>query len=306
MIEILVPVLAGTLAAATPLLLAGMGELITERSGVLNLGVEGMMLIGAVAGFAASVSAGQSVSIGLVAGSLAGAASALLFAFLAIWLGTNQAATGLALTIFGSGLSAFVGQRFVSESLPGLKPLDIPLLSQIPVLGPVLFHQDAVVYLTLALLLVLSWVLFKTRWGLILRAVGESPDSAHAIGYPVLIIRTIATVCGGALAGMGGAYLSTVYTPLWVENMVAGRGWIAVALVVFATWRPGRLLLGAWLFGGMSILQLHAQGMGIALPSQLLTALPYLATIIVLAVISRNQRLLQQNVPASLGKTYMP
>lgn len=306
MIEILVPVLAGTLAAATPLLLAGMGELITERSGVLNLGVEGMMLIGAVAGFAASVSAGQSVSIGLVAGSLAGAASALLFAFLAIWLGTNQAATGLALTIFGSGLSAFVGQRFVSESLPGLKPLDIPLLSQIPVLGPVLFHQDAVVYLTLALLLVLSWVLFKTRWGLILRAVGESPDSAHAIGYPVLIIRTIATMCGGALAGMGGAYLSTVYTPLWVENMVAGRGWIAVALVVFATWRPGRLLLGAWLFGGMSILQLHAQGMGIALPSQLLTALPYLATIIVLAIISRNQRLLQQNVPASLGKTYMP
>lgn len=306
MIEILVPVLAGTLAAATPLLLAGMGELITERSGVLNLGVEGMMLIGAVAGFAASVSAGQSVSIGLVAGSLAGAASALLFAFLAIWLGTNQAATGLALTIFGSGLSAFVGQRFVSESLPGLKPLDIPLLSQIPVLGPVLFHQDAVVYLTLALLLVLSWVLFKSRWGLILRAVGESPDSAHAIGYPVLIIRTIATMCGGALAGMGGAYLSTVYTPLWVENMVAGRGWIAVALVVFATWRPGRLLLGAWLFGGMSILQLHAQGMGIALPSQLLTALPYLATIIVLAVISRNQRLLQQNVPASLGKTYMP
>lgn len=306
MIEFASPILTGALAAATPLLLAGMGELVTERSGVLNLGVEGMMLIGAIAGFAGVVESGQGVALGLACGALAGMTAALLFAVLTVWLGANQAASGLALTIFGSGLSAFVGQNYVSHSLPGLKGIALPWLSDLPVFGPALFNQDPVVYFTLLLLAVVSWLLFKTKLGLILRAVGESPESAHAIGYPVQWIRTAATLFGGALAGMAGAYLSTVYTPLWVQNMTAGRGWIAVALVVFATWRPGRLLLGAWLFGGVTILQFHVQGLGVALPTQLLSALPYLATIVVLALISRNQRLLQLNVPAALGKPFLP
>jgi simple sugar transport system permease protein len=232
--------------------------------------------------------------------------AALVFAVFALSLAANQAACGLALTIFGIGLSAFIGQHYVSYSLPGLKPLSIPLLSDIPVLGPVLFHQDAVVYLSLAAFALVAWTLAKTRLGLLLKAVGESPEAAHAIGYPVLAIRYGAVLFGGAMAGLAGAYLSTVYTPLWVQNMSAGRGWIAVALVVFAAWKPGRLLLGAYLFGAVTILQFHAQGLGIALPVQLLAALPYLATIVVLVLISRDRRLLQLNLPASLGKPYLP
>lgn len=306
MMDSMIPVLAGTLAAATPLIFAGLGELVAERSGVINLGVEGMILIGAIAGFAAAAETGLGPAAGLPAGALAGMGAALVFAVFALSLAANQAACGLALTIFGIGLSAFIGQHYVSYSLPGLKPLSIPLLSDIPVIGPVLFHQDAVVYLSLAAFALVAWTLAKTRLGLLLKAVGESPEAAHAIGYPVLLIRYGAVLFGGAMAGLGGAYLSTVYTPLWVQNMSAGRGWIAVALVVFAAWKPGRLLLGAYLFGAVTILQFHAQGLGIALPVQLLAALPYLATIVVLVLISRDRRLLQLNLPASLGKPYLP
>lgn len=303
MIDHLIPILSMTMAAATPLIFAGLGELVTEKSGVINLGVEGMMLIGAVAGFAGAMHWG--VAGGLFFGALAGILASLPFAFLTLSLGTNQPATGLALTIFGIGLSAFVGQFFVAQSLPGLRPLDIPVLSTLPVLGPILFHQTYVVYLSWLAFVVVAWVLARTRWGLVLRAVGESPEAAHAIGYPVIAIRYLATGFGGAMAGIGGAYLSTVYTPLWVQNMTAGRGWIAVALVVFATWKPGRLMLGAYLFGGMTILQLQAQGLGVELPSQLLASVPYVATIVVLVLISRDRTLLQLNLPASLGKPFI-
>ena len=277
MIEHLIPVLAGTLGAAVPLIFAGLGELVVERTGVLNLGVEGMMLVGAIAGFAAAAESGYGVAIGLPAGALAGAATAMIFAFFALSLAANQSACGLALTIFGIGLSAFIGQSYISYSLPGLKPIAIPLLSDLPLLGPVLFTQDAVVYLSLIAYALVTWTLSKTRLGLLLKAVGESPEAAHAIGYPVIAIRIGAVAFGGAMAGIAGAYLSTVYTPLWVQNMSAGRGWIAVALVVFASWKPTRLLFGAYLFGAVTILQFHAQGLGLHVPSQLLAALPYLA-----------------------------
>jgi simple sugar transport system permease protein len=306
MIEHLIPILAGTLAAATPLIFAGLGELVAERTGVINLGVEGMMLVGAIAGFAAAAETGYGAAIGLPAGAVAGAATALIFAFFALSLAANQAACGLALTIFGVGLSAFVGQSYIAYNLPGLKPIAIPLLSKIPVLGPILFVQDAVVYLSIIAFAGVAWTLSRTRLGLLLKAIGESPEAAHAIGYPVILIRFGAVAFGGAMAGIAGAYLSTVYTPLWVQNMSAGRGWIAVALVVFATWKPTRLLLGAYLFGFVTILQFHAQGLGIMLPVQFLAALPYVATIVVLVIISRDRRLLQNNLPASLGKPFLP
>ena len=306
MIEHLIPILVGTLAAATPLIFAGLGELVAERTGVINLGVEGMMLVGAIAGFAAAAETGYGAAAGLPAGAVAGALTALIFAFFALSLAANQAACGLALTIFGVGLSAFIGQSYISYSLPGLKPIAIPLLSDIPLLGPVLFKQDAVVYLSIVAYAGVAWTLSKTRLGLLLKAVGESPEAAHAIGYPVILIRFGAVAFGGAMAGIAGAYLSTVYTPLWVQNMSAGRGWIAVALVVFATWKPTRLLLGAYLFGFVTILQFHAQGLGIMLPVQFLAALPYVATIVVLVIISRDRRLLQNNLPASRGKPFLP
>ena len=306
MIEHLIPILVGTLAAATPLIFAGLGELVAERTGVINLGVEGMMLVGAIAGFAAAAETGYGAAAGLPAGAVAGALTALIFAFFALSLAANQAACGLALTIFGVGLSAFIGQSYISYSLPGLKPIAIPLLSDIPLLGPVLFKQDAVVYLSIVAYAGVAWTLSKTRLGLLLKAVGESPEAAHAIGYPVILIRFGAVAFGGAMAGIAGAYLSTVYTPLWVQNMSAGRGWIAVALVVFATWKPTRLLLGAYLFGFVTILQFHAQGLGIMLPVQFLAALPYVATIVVLVIISRDRRVLQNNLPASLGKPFLP
>ena len=306
MIEHLIPVLAGTLGAAVPLIFAGLGELVVERTGVLNLGVEGMMLVGAIAGFAAAAESGYGVAIGLPAGALAGAATAMVFAFFALSLAANQSACGLALTIFGIGLSAFIGQSYISYSLPGLKPIAFPLLSDLPLLGPVLFKQDAVVYLSLIAYALVAWTLSKTRLGLLLKAVGESPEAAHAIGYPVIAIRIGAVAFGGAMAGIAGAYLSTVYTPLWVQNMSAGRGWIAVALVVFASWKPARLMLGAYLFGAVTILQFHAQGIGIMVPVQFLAALPYVATIVVLVIISRDRRVLQNNLPASLGKPFLP
>ena len=306
MIEHLIPILVGTLAAATPLIFAGLGELVAERTGVINLGVEGMMLVGAIAGFAAAAETGYGAAAGLPAGAVAGALTALIFAFFALSLAANQAACGLALTIFGVGLSAFIGQSYISYSLPGLKPIAIPFLSDIPLIGQILFKQDAVVYLSIVAYAGVAWTLTKTRLGLLLKAVGESPEAAHAIGYPVILIRFGAVAFGGAMAGIAGAYLSTVYTPLWVQNMSAGRGWIAVALVVFATWKPTRLLLGAYLFGFVTILQFHAQGLGIMLAVQFLAALPYVATIVVLVIISRDRRLLQNNLPASLGKPFLP
>ena len=299
-------ILATTVAAATPLIFAGLGELVAERTGVINLGVEGMMLVGAIAGFAFSTQFELSVFSALGIGAVAGMLMALIFAFFSLSLSTNQSACGLALTIFGMGISSFIGQSYVSQALPGLGAMNIPVLSQIPVIGPILFQQNYVVYLSFLAFVLVWWVLAKTRLGLLLKAVGESPESAHAMGYNVLAIRYAAVLFGGAMAGIAGAFLSTVYTPMWIENMVAGRGWIAIALVVFATWKPVRLMLGAYLFGGVTILQLHAQALGLKVPTELLAALPYLATILVLVVISRDKKVLKMNLPASLGKTFLP
>lgn len=297
--------LVAMMRAAVPLALAALGELVTEKSGVLNLGVEGMMLAGAVAAFAASVSTG-SMSLGLVAAILAGMVMALLFGVLTLYLLTNQVATGLALTIFGIGLSAFVGQGFVGQTVQPMAAVSLGALSEIPLIGKVVFGQDPMVYLTLALTVAIWWFFARSRGGLVVRAIGESPHAAHAIGYPVRLIRLGAILFGGALSGLGGAYLSLVYTPMWVEGMTAGRGWIALALVVFATWRPWRALLGAWLFGGITIIQLHIQGMGVDLPSQVLSMLPYLATIVVLVLISRDSTRIRLNAPASIGKVFHP
>ena len=299
-------ILAGTIAAATPLIFAGLGELVAERTGVINLGVEGMMLVGAIAGFAFAAHYEASVASALLVGALAGMFMSLIFAFFTLSLSTNQSACGLALTIFGIGISAFIGQNYVSMALPGLQNMNIPGLADIPFIGPVLFQQNYVVYLSILAFAVIWWVLAKTRLGLLLKAVGESPESAHAMGYNVLAIRYCAVLFGGAMAGVGGAFLSTVYTPMWIENMVAGRGWIAIALVVFATWKPTRLMLGAYLFGGVTILQFHAQALGLNVPNELLSALPYVATIVVLVIISRDKKLLKMNLPASLGKTFTP
>jgi simple sugar transport system permease protein len=303
--DLVVPLLAGTVAAATPLVFAALGELVTEKSGVLNLGVEGMMLMGAIAAFAAATTSG-SLLLGVACGALAGAAAATLFAVLALTLLANQVATGLALTIFGTGLSALLGQGYVSLTLKGMQALALPMLHRLPVVGPVLFEQNPLVYLSLLTIGGVHWFLYRTKAGLILRAVGESPESAHAVGFPVVRIRYLATLFGGALAGVAGAYLAVAYTPMWVEQLTAGRGWIALALVVFATWRPSRVLLGAYLFGGVTILQFHVQALGLAVPSQLLSALPYLATIAVLVVISRNYQVIRANAPASLGKPFHP
>ncbi|TXI65085.1 MAG: ABC transporter permease [Limnohabitans sp.] len=297
--------LAATLNAGTVLALASLGLLINEKAGVLNLGAEGMMLCAAIAGFAAVVHTGSD-SLGLLAGMGAGAVLAAIFGVLVIWLGTNQYATGLALSLFGAGFSAFAGIKYVQEKLPERLQFEIPALADIPLLGPALFRHHPMVYLAVLLCAALIWFLYRSRTGLVLRAVGESPESAHALGYPVRRIRLAAVVAGGALCGLSGAYISVVYTPLWVEGMVAGKGWIALALTTFATWRPARVLLGAYLFGGVTMLQFHLQGAGVDVPSQLLSALPYLATIVVLALISRNPTWIRVNMPASLGKPFHP
>jgi len=304
-LEALAAVLVAMMRAATPLALAALGELVTEKSGVLNLGVEGMMLTGAVAAFAATVATG-SATAGLLAAVVAGALTAALFGLLTIGLLTNQVATGLALTIFGIGLSAFVGQAYVGIPLEPLARLDVPGLTDLPLVGPTLFGQDALVYGSFVAAAAIWWFLYRTRAGLVLRAVGENHTAAHAIGHPVRLIRFAAVCFGGAMSGLGGAYLSLAYTPMWVEEMTAGRGWIALALVVFATWKPGRVLLGAYLFGGVTIVQLHVQGLGVDVPSQLLSTLPYVATIVVLVVISRDETRIRLNAPAALGKVFHP
>ncbi|GAB3363130.1 MULTISPECIES: ABC transporter permease [Giesbergeria] len=297
--------LGSTLSAGTVLALAALGLLINERAGIVNLGAEGMMLCAALAGFATVVHTGNPW-LGFAAAMAAGAALAALLGLLVIWLGTNQYATGLALSLFGVGFSAFAGIGYVQAKLPELPQYALPWLGDIPLLGAALFRQHPLVYLTMALTAGLVWFLYRTRAGLVLRAVGESPESAHALGYPVRRIRLLAVVVGGALCGLAGGYIATVYTPLWVEGMVAGRGWIALALTTFATWRPVRVLLGAYLFGGVTMLQFHLQATGVQVASQLLSMLPYVATIVVLALISRNPVWIRANMPASLGKPFHP
>jgi len=304
---ILGPILVATIIAGTPLVITALGELVTERSGVLNLGAEGIMAIGAIAGFAAAHHSG-SASLGALAGIAAGALMSLVFAILTLTLMANQVASGLALSIFGVGMSAFIGKAYESVTLPAVPTLRIPFLADIPVIGRAIFDQQALVYLSWLLFAGIVWYLYRSRPGLVLRAVGESPASAHSIGYPVIRIRYLATLFGGAMAGLSGAFLSVFYTPLWVEGMVAGRGWIALALVVFATWRPLRVLAGAYLFGGVMIAQLFVQGSGaqLEIPSQFLSSLPYWATIVVLVVISRDVNTIRLNSPASLGQPYRP
>ncbi|MBL8484948.1 MAG: ABC transporter permease [Rhodocyclaceae bacterium] len=302
-VEHLIPFLASTAGAATPLILAALGELVTERSGVLNLGVEGMMLVGAVCGFIATLASG-SASFGLLVAALAAMAASMIFAFLVLTLQTNQVATGLALTLFGVGLSAFVGRDFAGQTVPPLEHLHFPVLSDLPFLGPLLFRFDALVYASVLAVPLVGYILTKTRLGLVIRAIGEAPASAHAIGYPVIALRYAMVLFGGALAGIAGAYLSLGLTPMWVEGMTAGRGWIALALVVFATWKPRGVLLGAYLFGGVTVLQFHGQGFGLAIPSQFLSMLPYLATIVVLVLICRDPRTILLNKPMSLGQNF--
>ncbi|MEH0291420.1 ABC transporter permease [Agrobacterium radiobacter] len=303
--DMLQAILLTVITAATPLVIAASGELVTERSGVLNLGVEGMMIMGAVCAFATAHMTG-SPYLGILAGIASGAVFSLLFGFLTLTLVTNQVATGLALTILGLGVSGMLGESFVG--LPGVKlqPIVFPLLSDIPFIGPLLFRQDLIFYMSIALVFGTGWFLFKSRAGLKIRAIGDSHASAHALGINVIRTRYLAVMFGGACAGLAGAQLSLVYTPQWVENMSAGRGWIALALVVFASWRPWRVLAGGYLFGAVSIGQLHAQAFGIGVPSQLLSALPYLATIVVLVIISHNRRTTLINTPASLGKSFVP
>jgi general nucleoside transport system permease protein len=297
--------IAATLSAGTVLALAGLGLLINERAGVLNLGAEGMMLVAAIAGFATAVTTGSDL-LGFAAGMGAGALMALVFGLLVIWLNTNQYASGLALSLFGIGFSAFAGIRFTQEKLGPRFKFEIPGLADIPFIGPAFFKHHPMVYLAILLTFALAWFLYRSRAGLVLRAVGESPDSAHALGYPVRRIRLLAVVVGGALCGLAGAYISVIYTPLWVEGMVAGKGWIALALTTFATWRPARILAGAYLFGGVTMLQFHLQGEGVQIPSQWLSMLPYLATVVVLVLISRNPTWIRINMPASLGKPFTP
>jgi simple sugar transport system permease protein len=291
--------------AATPLLIAALGELVVERSGVLNLGVEGMMVMGAVTGFGAAQITG-SAYLGIVAAIICGALFSLLFGILTLSLATNQVATGLSLTLLGLGASGMIGENFIG--LPGvkLKAIEIPLLSDIPIIGKVLFSQDLIFYISILLTIAIWYFVFRTRAGLTLRSVGDNHTSAHALGINVLKVRYLAVMFGGACAGLAGAHLSLVYTPQWTENMTAGRGWIALALVVFASWRPLRIVAGAYLFGAVTIAQFHAQAQGVAIPSQLLSSLPYIATIIVLVLISTNKRMTMKNTPASLGKPFVP
>mgnify|MGYP001161471027 FL=1 len=301
----ILPIVLTIITASTPLLLAATGELVTEKAGVLNLGVEGMMLVGAIAAFATAVSTGSGL-LAILVGAFSGVAVAAIFAVLTLTFLANQVATGLALTIFGVGLSALIGSSFVGISLEPLPPLNVEVLSAIPILGELLFGHDVLVYLSFIMILLAGYFLSKTRSGLILRAVGESHDSAHALGYSVLTVRYLAVLFGGFMSGLAGSYLSLVYTPLWAENMTAGRGWIALALVVFGTWRAGRIAFGAYLFGAITILQLHVQGWGINIASQFMTMLPYIATVVVLVLISQDRTKIKMNAPKSIGKAFRP
>ncbi|WP_160004206.1 ABC transporter permease [Rhizobium sp. 18055] len=298
-------ILLTVITASTPLVIAALGELVTERAGVLNLGVEGMMVMGAVGAFIGAQETG-SPYVGILCGIAAGALFSLLFGFLTLTLVANQVATGLALTILGLGASGMIGEAYVG--LPGIRlmPIEIPVLKDIPVIGAALFKQDLIFYLSIALVIGVNWFLFKSRTGLKIRAIGDNHGSAHALGINVIRTRYLAVMFGGACAGLAGAQLSLIYTPQWTENMSGGRGWIALALVVFASWRPWRILAGGYLFGAVTILQLHAQAFGIGIPSQFLSMLPYAATVVVLVIISHNRRTTLINTPASLGKAFVP
>jgi general nucleoside transport system permease protein len=297
--------LVSVMLAATPLLLAATGELVVERVAVLNLGVEGMMLVGAIAAFATAHETGNLV-LALAAALAAGTLLSSVFAVLTLTFQANQTATGLALTIFGRGFSALVGAGYVGIAAPTLPKLHIPVVSGLPILGPMLFSYDPLVYLALAALGALGWFLARTRAGLIMRAVGDQHDAAHVLGYKVIRIRYLAVLFGGAMAGLGGAYMSLAYTPLWAQDMIAGRGWVALALVTFAVWRPFWVLIGAWLFGGMMYLSLYVQGLGVPVPSAFLSAVPYIGTVIVLVLISRDRRRIRLHQPAMLGRAFNP
>jgi simple sugar transport system permease protein len=303
-VGLLEAIILAVLAASTPLLLAATGELVTERAGVLNLGVEGMMIVGAACGFGGAFLSG-STFVGALCGILAGTALSLIFAIMTLGLAVNQVATGLALTILGIGLSGLIGAGFVGERITPAPHLYVPGLTDIPLVGRILFGEDAFVYFSLLLIVGVSLFLYRTRAGLILRATGDNHVSAHALGYPVLKIRMLAVMFGGGCAGLAGAYLPLAYTPFFIPGMTAGRGWIALALVVFSSWLPSRLLIGAYLFGAVTILQLHAQGWGVGIPSQFMSALPYLATVIVLVLISR-ARTGGSTAPAALGTVFVP
>ncbi len=290
---------ASLMVAATPILLAAIGELVVEKAGILNLGVEGMMIIGAICGFAVAVQTDSS-TLGFLAAAIGGAVLSLLFVILTQVALANQVASGLALTLFGLGLSALLGQSFVGLKPPPTPELNIPFLSDIPVLGPILFSHDPVLYLGIAIVAGVWAALKFTRAGLILRAVGENHDAAHALGYKVIRIRIMAILFGGACAGLGGAYISLVRVPLWTEGMTAGVGWIALALVVFGSWKPWRVLLGAYLFGGVTVVQLNLQAAGVAIPVEYLAMSPYLITIVVLVILSKDK----SSAPASLGRIF--
>lgn len=300
----LTPLLASAVAAALPLLLAALGELVTERSGVLNLGVEGMMLVGAITAFA-MVAGGHGLIFATVCACLAGLAAALAFAFLTLTLQASQVATGLALAILGSGLSAFIGRGYVGNPAKvAFVELPIPVLSQLPVVGPALFSMNALGYLAVILVAATTWFLYRTKSGLILRSVGESPVVAQSLGLRVIRIRYLATMFGGAMAGLAGCYYAIAQFKMWQEGLTSGNGWIALALVVFASWRPVRLMLGALLFGGVTAFGLYLQAVGVQVSAFALASLPYLATVVVLSVISRDQRAMRRNAPASLGQPY--
>jgi simple sugar transport system permease protein len=305
MTEQLLSIILTVITASTPLLLAAMGELVVERSGVLNLGVEGMMAVGAVSGFGAALLTG-SPALGVIAALVAGAVLSLVFAFLTLTMISNQVATGLALTLLGLGFAGLMGESFVGQPGVKLDQIHVPGLTGIPFIGPILFGQDPLVYVSFILVAATAYVLFRTKAGLIIRAVGDSHQSAHALGYSVVGVRYLCVMFGGACAGLAGGYLSLVYTPQWVENMTAGRGWIALALVVFASWLPWRVALGAYLFGFITVMGFAVQGHGIGIPSQLLSALPYIVTILVLVVISGNRALMRANTPACLGQPFVP
>jgi general nucleoside transport system permease protein len=298
-------IILSIIAASTPLLIAAAGELVVERSGVLNLGVEGMMIMGAACGFAGAYMSGSTL-VGALCGIAAGVAMSAIFAMLTLGLAVNQVATGLALTILGTGLSGLIGAGFVGEKIVPAPQLNLPVLTNIPVVGRILFGQDAFVYVSIALVIAIWLFLYRTRAGLVLRAVGDNHTSAHALGYPVLKIRMLAVFFGGGCAGLAGAFLPLAYTPFFIPGMTAGRGWIALALVVFSSWRPGRLVGGAYLFGAVTILQLHAQALGLGIPSQLMSSLPYLATVLVLVLISRTRGTAGSAAPASLGMVFVP
>lgn len=300
--DVLIFIVSGTLAAATALIFAAMGELVAEKSGVLNLGIEGMMATGAATGFV-MMSLTGSYTLGFLGGAALGMALSLIHAALTLVFRANQTASGLAIGILGLGLSSAIGKKFEGKTVAGLPENGIPVLADIPIIGQMFFQQDIMVYASIALIFVTFYVLNRTKLGLVIRAVGESPEAAHALGLKVRWVRAGCVAFGGAMAGIGGAYMSIAYTPLWAEGMIAGRGWIVVALTVFGTWMVGRIAFGAYLFGSITLLELSIQAWGVNIPSQLMSALPYLVTIVMLAVISRNPVFIRLNSPASLGAT---